>query len=167
LWTNLSYRHAKIDKDENGDIIKAIPCNFEFVALTRIIKNNDDFINKYTPTDTSFKTGTIFDLGIKAAYDYKNFTIDLEYIHRFNRNKIIKIIDGYEYSRTENFDTHKFLLSINYNISDNLALSYNIGQGFDSAFNDGGNLISGLSLNFGFGNIKAEDLMRKKQNNTE
>jgi len=165
LWMNVSYRHGQWkDKKErkNGNTTyKGHPSNFEFIALGRIIKNNDDFINKYSPADTTYSTDNIYDVGIKGVFDYKKFSVSFEYIHRFNRNKIYREFNNEIFSRTENNDTRKYMLSINYTVRDNIVLSYNLGKGFDSPFYDSGNLIAGLTLNFGFGDIKAEDLIKK------
>jgi len=162
LWVNISWKPATIkDKTKkNGTLVtKGTPTDIQFIGLARILWNNDKFINNYSPADTTFKTGNIYDLGARIVYEIKRFSIEFEYIHRFNKNKITRTIDGEEYSKTVTNDSKKYVLNINYNISDNIILSYNIGKGYENIANTGGNLISGLSLNLGFGNFKVDELI--------
>ena len=149
LWTNLSYQTEDLD-------------NLSFIALGRIIIDNENYINKYQPVNENFTTGNIYDLGIMLDYRLHKFSISIEYLYRLNTNKETKFIEGEEYVRTVKNDTRKYLLNINYNLSDDIVLSYNIGKNFNNIFQPQGDLISGLSINFGFGDIKASDLISSK-----
>lgn len=146
LWTDLSYQSEDVE-------------NFTFIALGRFIINNDDYINKYQPVNGNFTTGNVYDLGLKVAYDLDKFSMSIEYVYRLNTNKQTKIIEGEEYERTIKNDTRKYLININYNLSDDIILSYNIGKDFDTISQSQGDLISGLSINFGFGDLKASNLV--------
>lgn len=149
LWTNVSYKTEEIE-------------GLTFIGLGRIIINNEKYLIKYNPIDESFRADNIYDFGARLVYEYDKFSLEFEYIYRFNRNKIIKIIDGEEYERNINNDTRKYILNVNYNVADNINISYNIGKNFDNISTTKGNLISGLSINFGFGDIKASELLSKK-----
>jgi len=81
-----------------------------------------------------------------------------------NRNSEYVTVDGNEYSRTVNDDTFKYVLNLNYNITDNIIFSYNIGKNYDLIMNKNGNLISGFSLSFGFGSVKKDDLVEAIKN---
>lgn len=159
LWSNLSYKPFKKEDAGKGEIYK-VPGNFEFIALLRWIINDEDFMNKYNSVDTSqFKAGNIFDFGIRAVFEIKKFTAELEYMYRINQNKESIMVNGQEYSRTINDDTYKLVLNLNYNITSNIVLSYNLGKNFDKMNNKSGNLILGFSINFGFGGADKEDLL--------
>ncbi|OFX28207.1 MAG: hypothetical protein A2X08_10520 [Bacteroidetes bacterium GWA2_32_17] len=164
VWSNLSYKPYKKEKFNDEDEVQ-VPRDFEFIGLVRWINNNDDFIDKFNPIDTiQFKTGSIFDIGIRAVLEFKKFTAEFEYIYRLNQNKEYVTVYEQEYSRTINDDTYKFVLNLNYNISDNIVFSYNIGKNFDMINSKGGNIISGFSLNFGFGGVKKDELLLKAIN---
>lgn len=153
FWTNFSYRPA-VNQNASGKQVK-VPSNFEFIAMARWLGYNDDFINQNQPSDTSlFETGDVLDFGLRAVYEYKKFSAELEYIYRINRNQESVFVNDIRYSRTVNDDTYKFIINLNYNISSNLVLSYNIGKNYDLMNGQKGNLVSGFSLNAGFGGIK-------------
>lgn len=163
IWSNLSYRPLK--KISNPGEKVRVPGNFEFIGLIRWINNNDDFISKYNPVDTiQLTSGSVFDVGARAVYDLKKFTAEFEFIYRLNRNSEYVTVDGNEYSRTVNDDTFKYLLNLNYNITDNIIFSYNIGKNYDLMMNKNGNLISGFTLSFGFGSVKKDDLVEAIKN---
>jgi|GEM_PF-2849602 len=163
LWGNLSYKPLKNLKDANKNITGKEPSDFEFIALGRVIRNNSDFVNRYSPMDTSFRMGNSYDFGLRAVYEYKKFSIALEYIYRLNRNTITRNFEGDTYSKDVDSHTEKYVLNINYKISDNTILSYNIGKNYDNVAGINGNLISGLTLNLGFGDMKVQDLYKKAQ----
>jgi hypothetical protein len=149
FWTNISYK----------------PENFEeylFIGLARVIFNNEDFYNRYNQLNENIKTGNIYDFGSRVVYEYKKISFELEYIYRINSNKIVKIINGDKYERKIEDNTNKYLLNLNYNISNNINVAYSIGKSFDNISKNGGNFISGLSINFGFGDIKVDELLSKE-----
>ncbi|MDX2360753.1 MAG: hypothetical protein QNK23_08095 [Crocinitomicaceae bacterium] len=163
-WINVSYRIPKrISKNtdvkfKNADK-KATP--FEFAGMLRIINVNREFVNSYQPIDSaSFEPGFYFDAGLRFNVDYKKFSAGLEYIYRQNRSTETITVDGNEYSRTVLNDGYKFHLNLNYNIKDNIVLSYNIGKNYNL---DGsqGDLISGFTLNLGFGDVKTRELLNQ------
>ncbi len=159
-WLNVSYRPMKKDKDDGGQ--KDVS-NFEFLMLGRVIWVNQDFVDRYQPANSDYKVGTNYDLGIRVVYDSDKFSIEGEYIHRWNRKKLSAVIDGTEYFAWEGDNTNKLVLNVNYNIGKDMVISYNIGKNYDSALTDRGNLISGLTINLGFGGYKLGDLLKKKE----
>lgn len=150
-WTNLSYRSEGLE-------------SFTFIGLGRILINNDTYINKYQPVDGDFTTGNHYDLGLKIVYESNKLSLGIEYIYRLNTYKVTKIIEGEEYQRTIDNNSTKYLININYNLSDDINLSYNLGKNFNSISPTQGDLISGLSINFGFGSLKASDLLANTKN---
>ncbi|OYT12307.1 MAG: hypothetical protein B6I19_09980 [Bacteroidetes bacterium 4572_114] len=49
---------------------------------------------------------------------------------------------------------YRWVLNINYQIKDNLVLTYSFGKDFDPLLKVNGNIISSLGISFGFGNPK-------------
>ena len=150
LWTNVSYKPNNKTKKQ--------PSNFEFIALARVISNNDNFINKYQPIDTTFNSDLIFDFGLKGMYEYKKISAGLEYIFRRNTVEEVIIFDGREFKNSLNNDSYKFMFSLDYRFTDNIIVSYNLGKSFGQYSNDSGNLVTGLSVNVAIGDIKISDL---------
>jgi len=154
FWANLSYHTPKYKSDgkEAG--------KFEFTGLARWLWNSPEFYEYYAPDSTDFNPGRFFDWGIRTDFKYKKFTAGVEYIYRLDRREDVIFFEGQEYSRDINNDSYKFTLNINYNIKDNIVLSYNIGKGYGFVNSTRGNLISGLTVNFGFGDIKPKDVIK-------
>jgi hypothetical protein len=148
LWTNVSYSREEL----NG---------LSFIGLVRMIINNDDFINKYKPVDSLFNTGAMYDFGLKLNYESGDLSLSIEYIYRLNANKQKITVGGFEYERTINSDTRKYVFSLSYNLTPDINISYNLGKDFNELYPKQGNLISGLTLNLGFGALKASDLLKK------
>ncbi len=145
FWSNFTY------KPQNG--------NLNYTALIRWMNHNDDFINSYIPEENMrLEAGDIWDFGLRASWKVNKLTAELEYIYRFNRNKEIATINNLDFDRKVDDNTNKFILNLNYTINKDLVLSYNIGKNYDGIHGSEGNLITGFTVNFGFGGIKLEDL---------
>lgn len=161
IWSNISYRPKKNTTLSNGKVVKT-PRSFEFIGFVRWLNSNDDFFNKYNPIDTTrFKTGGTFDLGIRAVFEISNFSAEFEYIYRFNQNKEFVIVMGEEFSRKLHDNTYKFILNLNYNIREDIIVSFNIGKNYKTLNSERGNLISGFTLNFGFGSVEKANLLNE------
>ena len=160
-WFNLAYRPIKkTDKEAvTGDKSK-IPSNFEFIFLARVISINQDFVDEYQPPQADFREGNNYDLGLRLVYDAAKFSIEAEYIQRWNRKKITQDINGQEFFAWQGDNTNKFVINMNYNISKDIVISYNVGKNYDSAFRSTGSLIAGLTVNFGFGGYKLGNLAK-------
>jgi hypothetical protein len=154
IWTNISYKPL-LDKDKfdkNGKPLDHIS-NFEFIGMFRLLQNNNDFFRQFATEDSTFKAGDFIDLGGRVVYEYKQFSLEAEAIYRINSTEsTLELVKK---------NSSKYLVNINYNIKDNIVVSYYIGKEFDQAALANGNLISGLSLNFGFGDMKLSDLEKK------
>lgn len=166
-WMNVSYRFPKKIISNNAlkidTIKKASP--FEFVGLMRFINVNREFVNSFNPFDSlNFDPGSYFDLGLRANIDFRKLNIGFEYVYRLNRSREFIIVDNTEFSRSINSDTYKFVFNINYNIKDNIVLTYNIGKNYASSEISKGILISGITLNFGFGDVKEDELLGISEN---
>ena len=149
FWTNLSYSTEKLE-------------NFTLILLLRYLSNNNDYLDKYMPIDDLHIPDNSIDFGGRLVFEKNKFSIETEVVGRRKNERLIRIIDDEEWSRNETNTTCKYILNINYNIADNITVSYNIGKNFDDLDPSSGDLISGLSVNFGFGDIKASDLVKEK-----
>ncbi len=155
-WLNASYKPLVKKKNAAGAIMKtnkgdAIfrPSDFEFIGMARVFQNNSDFFQNLNPEDSTFKAGNFFDIGGRIVWEKKKFSVEIEYIYRINNSSSnIAVIKN---------NSYKYLFNANFNITQNVVISYYLGKDFDQPF--GGNLISGLSLNLGFGDIKLKDVM--------
>jgi len=149
LWTNVSYLSEGTE-------------DLTFIGLARFTIYNDKYLNRYQPIDEIFKTGNIFDLGIRLIYEYEELSIEFEYVHRFNQTKMTKVIDRVEFYRDINKETSRYLINLNYNVLENIVISFNFGKDYENISREK-NLISNLSINFGFCDIKAGDLLFTKK----
>ena len=171
-WLSASYRIPAKTKESKSKSLnwkesdkKATP--FEIIGMLRVINVNGKFVNSFQPIDTlSFEPGYYFDAGLRLNIDYNKFSVGFEYIYRQNRSKESVIVDDLEYSRTILNDGYKFNLNLNYNIKDNIVLSYNLGKNYNI---DGssGDLISGFTLNLGIGGLTKEEYLGLKPAKTK
>lgn len=156
-WVNMSYRPAKAGEEVAGKV----PSDFEFILLARVIHVNQDFVQQYQPLGSDYRIGTNLDFGLRLVYDRPKFSLEAELIQRINKKRISKTIDGTEFFAWKGDNSSKFVINANYHVSKDLSISYNIGKNYDSAFLTNGDLINGLSVNFGFGGYKLSDLLPK------
>lgn len=163
LWSNFTYRPAKDTKLKkyDGSYYKT-PSNFEFIGMVRGVFINDYFVNKYRISDTLKETGVFLDLGVRAVYEVKRFSFEVEYVYRVNRNRESIIVNNNEFSRSIIDDSYKLMLNVNYRINDNIMLSYNFGKNYNTPTVVQGDLISGFTLNFGFGQLDKDDVVVKQ-----
>jgi hypothetical protein len=152
LWTNFSYRCEEVEE-------------LVFIGYARMMFNNDKYIDIYKPIDASFENGSIYDFGARFAFVLDKFSLEAEYIYRLNSTKEVRVIDGKDFVYKDNNNTEKFTFNINYNMSDNITLSYNIGKGFDNILPSDNNFISNLTVNFGFGAFNLDDLLGTNKSN--
>lgn len=153
----MSYRPAKAGEEVAGKV----PSDFEFILLARVIHVNQDFVQQYQPLGSDYRIGTNLDFGLRLVYDRPKFSLEAELIQRINKKRISKTIDGTEFFAWKGDNSSKFVINANYHVSKDLSISYNIGKNYDSAFLTNGDLINGLSVNFGFGGYKLSDLLPK------
>ena len=118
LWSSASYQPEKWE-------------DFIFIGMGRVIINNDKFYRKYRSADNVFNVSNLYDFGGRAVCEYEELSVEFEFIYRFNRNEITRIIGGEEFKRYMGDNTEKYMLNVNYNVSDNINVSYSIGKNFD------------------------------------
>ena len=159
-WFDLAYRPTKSTGKAAVEGASKVPSNFEFIFLARIISINQNFVDEYQPPQTDFREGNNYDLGLRLVYDAAKFSIEAEYIQRWNRKKITQEINGQEFFAWQGDNTNKFVINMNYNVSKDIVISYNVGKNYDSAFRSTGSLIAGLTVNFGFGGYKLGNLAK-------
>ena len=53
------------------------------------------------------------------------------------------------------------VLNVNYNIMDNIVLTYNLGKSYGFGNVHGGNMISSLSVHLGLGSVTKQELYKK------
>ena len=138
LWTNFSIT-PMVTKH---NIRQA--SDFEFIVLARYIRVNESFFDQFNPTAITFDPGNNLDFGTRLVLDKEKFSLEAEYIARINDAN----------------NTDKWVVNANYKITKNIVISYNIGKNYDRPGLTGNDLISGLTVNFGFGGYKLSDLLK-------
>lgn len=157
VWLSSSYRPFK----RNAKGLKT-PRPYQFIGLARWSSGNEKFTDQFYSTDSSsFNYNPAFDLGLRFVKEFNQFSAEIEYIYRLNRSKETILFNGKEFSRNQDEGDYKLLVNLNYNISSTIVLSYNIGKNFSTPNLTRNDLISGFTLNFGFGNVDREDLLKQ------
>lgn len=101
-----------------------------------------------------------FDYGLAIAGEFKKFTINIELVGRESQSEISAGTDaeGHELYRKSEGSDFQCLGSFNYNLSDQIVLSYTLGNKFEPILNPSATLVSLLALNFGFGSPTTDDI---------
>lgn len=92
------------------------------------------------------------DFGARAVYSWKQFSLSLEYIQRFQSSDVDRVvIDNVTYVASNNAQDYKLNGTFEYRINSKFSLNYTIGRGFTiNTFNNSAlNMIAGI--NYGFG----------------
>ncbi|MFN8277089.1 MAG: hypothetical protein U0T84_06380 [Chitinophagales bacterium] len=111
------------------------------------------FLKDYRKTDSTTNF-TSHDLGVRAVMKYKRLSISAEVIYR-HINWYQKLTDAtgstfFAQTTASRSDTWKYMINIDYRLTNGIVLSYAIGKDFDQkSAMQSGNLISALGLNFG------------------
>jgi hypothetical protein len=152
VWSNISYKPVldKNKKDVTTGKLLERESHFEFIGMFRLLQNNNEFYSQFATEDSTFKAGNFVDLGGRIVYEFDKFTAEAEGIYRINN-----AVSSNELVQKNSL---KYVFNLNYNISENVVLSYYLGKEFDQTNLVNGDLISGLSINFGFGDMKVSDL---------
>lgn len=138
VWLTTTYQNKEDSK-------------FQYLGLVRFMRNDVRFYEKYKVSDSVEYTNN-FDLGIKTVYSLNRFTADLELLYR-HQNLLLKqeIENNATISTWKNESDYKWTFNLNYQLDENIILSYSFGKSFESTAFLNGNIISVASLNFGFG----------------
>jgi hypothetical protein len=139
FWLTPSYNFSK-----NLDFLKA-------TASIRYEHYYIDYFKKYFPDSKVYDTN--FDYGVTITGNFKKFSIDFEASGRSSSSLIESGTDssGNTLYRKENSNDTQYIGTFSYRLTDQIAISYQIGSAFKPIFTTTDTLISLLSLNFGFG----------------
>jgi hypothetical protein len=115
---------------------------------------NLDYYKKYFPDVNIYKNN--FDFGFALSSEFEKASIQFELVGRNSNSEIPSGTDnnGNELFRKEHKSDFQYIGTFNYNLTDQLIISYNIGNRFDPIQNQDNTLVSTLTLNFGFGTPK-------------
>jgi hypothetical protein len=146
LWLTPSYTFS--------DIISAM-------GVFRYNYYNQDFYDAYFTAYEYFERNFDYGLGIKLSLDKLSFIF--EAVGRSSRTIFENSTDasGVTTIRQKDKTDFQYVGSFSYHLSNDIVITYNIGKKFEPVLSYKGNLISVLSMNFGFGggtsdNIKEE-----------
>lgn len=150
VWLSPSYNFSK-----EINFLKAS-------ATVRYERYFTSYFEKYFPDSVVFDHN--IDYGISVAGEFKKFTIEFEATGRSSKSLIDAGQDtsGNTLYRKENSSDFQYIGTFSYRVTDQIAVSYQLGSAFKPTFNvDSGTLISLLSLNLGFGGPNKNDLKSK------
>jgi len=133
----------------------------DFLKITTSLRYEryyKEYFEKYFPDTKVYDNN--FDYGILITGSFKKFTIDFEAVGRKSSSLIASGTDTDDNTlyRKENSNDFQYLGTFSYRITEQIALSYQIGSAFKPVFSTNGSLISLLSLNFGFGGPNKNDV---------
>lgn len=140
FWITPSYLHESLP--------------IEFLGAFRYIRDNQDFMDETNMIDWTSN----MDVGLKLIYHVNKFSLEGEFIYR-TQTQVLEAQDsgnGFTTRPERKTIDRKFDLSVAYQLSENLAISYTYGKNFDLPILEG-DLISALNLNFGIGGYKTSD----------
>lgn len=146
IWVTPSYRFSE---------------KFEFLKLLAVFRYEwylDDYYRRYFPEATTYQNN--IDYGVSLSTDFKRFSVQFELVGRSSSATIPSGTDaqGNELFRKEKDSDVQYMGTFNYNLTDQIVLSYTLGSKFDAILNPDETLVSLLSLNFGFGSPTSNDL---------
>lgn len=139
VWATPSYNFSK-----KLDFLKA-------AASLRYEHYYTHYFEKYFPDATVFDTN--FDYGLTVTANFKKFSLDFEASGRSSSSLVAAGTDSSGntlYKKVSDNDS-QYIGTFSYRLTDQIAISYQIGSAFKPTFLTTDTLISLLSLNFGFG----------------
>lgn len=100
------------------------------------------------------------DYGLSVAAEFKKFSLNFEIVGRYSNSEIPAGTDaeGNELYRKDQKSDLQYIGSFSYNLTDQIVVSYSIGNRFEPIQNPDNTLVSVLSLNLGFGSPTKNDL---------
>ena len=135
--------------------------NLSFLKIMGVIRYewyNLDYYKEYFPENVIYENN--IDYGISVSGEFKKFSIQFETVGRKSNSEIPSGTDneGNELFRKEENTDFQYVGSFNYNLSEQITLTYRLGNRFESIINPNNTLVSLFTLNFGFGTPTKEDL---------
>lgn len=128
--------------------------NLSFLKIMGVVRYewyNVDYFKKYFANSKVYENN--FDYGLAISTQFEKVSFKLELVGRNSETEIPAGTDseGNELFRRDKTSDLQYLGSFNYNLSDQIILSYSLGKSFEPMLNTDNTLISLISLNFGFG----------------
>lgn len=119
---------------------------------------NTNYFKLYFPETKIYKNN--FDYGLAISTIFQNFSLQFEMVGRYSSTEIPAgtDVEGNELYRKEDNSDFQYLIIFNYNLTDQIVISYNLGNRFEPIQNPTNTLVSTLSLNFGFGAPEKADI---------
>lgn len=116
------------------------------------------YYKQFFPETNVFENN--LDYGVAIATQFKRFSIQLELVGRTSATEIPVGTDaeGNELYRKDQFNDLQYMGTFNYNLTDQIMLSYSLGRRFEPIQNPNNTVVSILTLNFGFGTPTKRDL---------
>ncbi|QSW87531.1 hypothetical protein J0383_14695 [Flavobacterium endoglycinae] len=149
FWINPSYKFS-----DKINFLKAI-------GVLRYEWYNKKYFENYFPDAKVYKNN--FDYGLALSGEFKKFTIEFEATGRQSSSLSAAGKDnaGNTLYTKETASDFQYIGTFSYRLTEQIALSYQIGSAFKPVFETGGTLVSLLSLNFGFGGPDKTDVTSK------
>lgn len=146
LWLTLSYRFRE---------------GWSFLSVLGVLKYNcydHNFYEKYFAGQKFFDHN--IDYGIGLNFNYRNFSARIEAVGRQSKSIIEQSTSpsGITTTRSTSESDFQYIANISYHISDGMIITYSIGNRFEPVLTYNGTLVNTLSLNFGFGGPKDDDI---------
>lgn len=134
---------------------------FNFLKMIGVLRYewyNLDYYKKYFPKNKIYQNNT--DFGLSISTEFNKFSFQFEIVGRNSNSEITAGTDsdGNELYRKERQSDFQYIGTFNYNLTDQIIISYNFGNHFDPIQNKNNTLVSMLSLNFGFGTPNRDDI---------
>ena len=139
--------------------------NWSFLKVMCAIRYewyNLEYYKKYFPKNVIYENNT--DYGLAVSGEFKKFSIQFEAVGRNSNSEIPAGTDneGNELFRKEQNKDFQYIGSFNYNLRDQIVMTYSLGNRFKPIQNPNNTIVSLLTLNFGFGSPTKADLDLEK-----
>lgn len=121
----------------------------KLIGVTRYEWYDLDYYKKYFPEKDIYENN--FDYGLAINTEFKKFNLNFELVGRKSVSELLAGTDanGNQLYRKEEQTDLQYLGTFNYNLTDQMVLSYTLGNRFEPILNLTNSLVS--TLNFGFG----------------
>ncbi|GAB5410774.1 MAG: hypothetical protein BalsKO_31390 [Balneolaceae bacterium] len=141
LWITPGFRF----KNEKWRFLKIL-------GVFRYTNYDLDYYKTYFPNEEVFQTSS--DIGLAASGDFDKVSFNFEIVSRNSKTEIPEVINPsgsatYLVSEMNDFQS---VGSISYQLNKDIVLTYSLGERFDEILTNN-NIISLLTVNFGFGGI--------------
>lgn len=141
VWLTPSYQHAQWN-------------SFEALGVVRYLWYRSTYFRRYDNDFGSFDQN--FDMGIRLVLKKEKFSLEGEAVRRWSRitlSESFNAASGETTTISKSEDDLQYLVNLNYQLQENLTLSYTFGKQLDPQLNlnIGGDVVSLLALNVGFG----------------